>query len=315
MPSSSKAEFMHTPAPVRHLCIEVEGLSIFYREAGPRDAPVLLLLHGYPSSSHYFRRLMPLLAERYRLIAPDLPGFGASDAPGHESWTYSFEHLTEVLEDFVAKLGLVHYALYLFDYGAPVGMRLALAHPERITAIISQNGNIYREGLGAGWKLWEQYWQAPAAENRAAMRALLSPARLKQLYLTGARDPALVAPEAYLLHDALLARPGNDEIQLDLFLDYRHNVESYPAFQSYLRTHQPPLLAVWGRHDPVFLPAGAEAFRRDLPEAEVHFLEAGHFALETEAEAVAVLICVFLGQALSVRARSPLLGSDTTRAA
>lgn len=315
MPSSSSAEFMHTEPPVRHLSIEVQGLRIFYREAGAKDAPVLLLLHGYPSSSHYFRRLIPLLAARYRLIAPDLPGFGASDAPGCESWAYSFDHLAEVLEGFVAKLGLGRYALYIFDYGAPVGMRLALAHPEQVTAIISQNGNIYREGLGAGWKLWEQYWQTPNPENRTAMRALLSPARLKQLYLTGARDPALVAPEAYQLHDALLARPGNDEIQLDLFLDYRHNVESYPAFQSYLRAHQPPLLAVWGRHDPVFVPAGAEAFHRDLPEAEVHFLEAGHFTLETEAEAVAVLICVFLGRLSSEGAAQVLLHSDSTRVA
>jgi len=307
--------FMHTEPSVRHLSTEVDGLRLFYREAGAADAPVLLLLHGYPSSSHYFRRLMPLLAGRYRLIAPDLPGFGCSDAPGHESWTYSFDHLAEVLEGFVAKLGLRRYALYMFDYGAPVGMRLALAHPERVTAIISQNGNLYREGLGPGWMLWEEYWRAPNAANRAAMRALLSPARLKQLYLTGVRDPALVAPEAWLLHDALLARPGNDEIQLDLFLDYGRNVESYPAYQSYLRTYQPPLLAVWGRHDPVFLPAGAEAFRRDLPEAEVHFLEAGHFALETEAEAVAVLICVFLGQTLSAEARPPLLGAETTQAA
>lgn len=306
---------MHTPAPVCHLSVEVEGLRIFYREAGPKDAPVLLLLHGYPSSSHYFRRLMPLLAERYRLIAPDLPGFGGSDAPGCESWAYSFDHLAQVLEGFVAELDLTHYALYIFDYGAPVGMRLALAHPERVTAIISQNGNIYREGLGPGWKLWENYWQTPDAENRAAMRALLEPQRLKQLYLTGALDPALVAPEAYLLHDALLARPGNDEIQLDLFLDYRHNVESYPAFQSYLRTHRPPLLAVWGRHDPVFLPAGAEAFRRDLPEAEVHFLEAGHFALETEPEAVAVLICVFLARVAPTDAIPTLLDSDHTLAA
>ena len=306
---------MHMPVSVRHLSVEVEGLRIFYREAGPQDAPVLLLLHGYPSSSHYFRRLMPLLAERYRLIAPDLPGFGGSDAPGHESWVYSFDHLAEVLEGFVAELDLTHYALYIFDYGAPVGMRLALAHPERVTAIISQNGNIYREGLGPGWKLWEKYWQTPDAENRAAMRALLEPQRLKQIYLTGARDPALVAPEAYLLHDALLARPGNDEIQLDLFLDYRRNVESYPAFQSYLRTHRPPLLAVWGRHDPVFLPVGAEAFRRDLPEAEVHFLEAGHFALETEPEAVAVLICVFLARAAPTDAIPTLLDSDHTLAA
>lgn len=306
---------MHTPAPVRHLSVEVGGLRIFYREAGPQDAPVLLLLHGYPSSSHYFRRLMPLLAERYRLIAPDLPGFGGSDAPGHESWAYSFDHLAQVLEGFVAELGLTHYALYIFDYGAPVGMRLALAHPERVTAIISQNGNLYREGLGAGWQLWEKYWQTPNAENRAAMRALLEPQRLKQLYLTGTQDPALLAPEAWLLHDALLARPGNDEIQLDLFLDYRRNVESYPAFQSYLRTHRPPLLAVWGRHDPVFLPAGAEAFRRDLPEAEVHFLEAGHFVLETDAEAVAVLICVFLTRVASTDAIPMLLDSGCTQAA
>lgn len=307
--------FMHTEPPVRHLSTEVDGLRLFYREAGAADAPVLLLLHGYPSSSHYFRRLMPLLADRYRLIAPDLPGFGCSDAPGHESWTYSFDHLAEVLEGFVARLGLERYALYIFDYGAPVGLRLALAHPERVTAIISQNGNLYREGLGPGWKLWEQYWRAPSAENRAAMRGLLSPARLKQLYLAGTRDPSLMGPEAYLLHDALLARQGNDEIQLDLFLDYRRNVELYPAFQSYLRAHKPPLLAVWGRHDPVFLPAGAEAFRRDLPEAEVHFLEAGHFALETEAETVAVLICVFLGRVSATDIGPVLLDSGSTLAA
>lgn len=283
---------------VRHREIQVHGLRIAYREAGPADAPVLLLLHGFPTSSHYFRTLMPLLADRYRLVAPDLPGFGFSEAPPAKDFAYTFAHLTEVVDAFTEALGLHRYALYVFDYGAPVGFRLALIHPERVTAILSQNGNAYEEGLGSGWQLWRRYWQEPNAANREAMRILLQPERLKQLYLKGAADPSRVGPEAYTLDSALLKVPGREEAQLDLFLDYGTNVALYPAFQAYLRTWKPPLLAIWGRHDPIFLPPGAEAFPRDDPRAEVRLLEAGHFALETEAEAIAEAVRAFLDRTL-----------------
>lgn len=286
---------MATPLPQVHSReVTVRGVRVAYREAGPSAAPVVLLLHGFPSSSHYFRHLMPLLADRYHLVAPDLPGFGFSEAPPAGTFAYTFQHLTEVVEAFTEALGLRRYALYVFDYGAPVGFRLAMAHPERITALVSQNGNAYVEGLGPGWALWRRYWEEPTAENREAMRALLQPERLRQLYLRGAADPTLVAPEAYTLDSSLLLLPGREAAQLDLFLDYRTNVALYPAFQAYLRQAQPPLLAIWGREDPIFLPAGAQAFTRDVPGAEVRLLAAGHFALETDAPAVADAMRAFL---------------------
>jgi pimeloyl-ACP methyl ester carboxylesterase len=279
----------------------VNGSKIFYREAGPKTAPAILLLHGFPTSSHMFRNLIPALADRYHVIAPDLPGFGFSDAPDRQQFRYTFEHLAETIASFTETIGLDRYAIYVFDYGAPVGLRLALKHPERITAIISQNGNAYEEGLSQGWNPIQKYWKEPTAENRAALRAFLTPDATKSQYLYGVNNQTLVAPEAYELDSALLRRPGNDEIQLDLFLDYSSNVALYPRFQEYFRTKRPPLLAVWGKNDPFFLPPGAEAFRRDNPAAEVHFFDTGHFALETHHREIAAAILDFLDRKLIQR--------------
>ena len=279
----------------------IDGHRIFYREAGAKDAPTLLLLHGFPTSSHMFRNLIPPLADRYHVIAPDLPGFGFSKSPGREDFRYTFENLAHVIDRFTEEIGLDGYAIYIFDYGAPVGLRLALAQPERVTAIISQNGNAYEEGLSQGWNPIQKYWKDPTPANRAALKDFLTPEATKSQYLHGVADATLVAPEAYELDSALLARPGNEEIQLDLFLDYASNVALYPKFQAYFRTHRPPLLAVWGRNDPFFLPQGAEAFRRDNPDAEVHLVDTGHFALETHASEIARVILTFLGQRLGVK--------------
>jgi pimeloyl-ACP methyl ester carboxylesterase len=290
----------------------VDGTKIFYREAGPKDSPTILLLHGFPTSSHMFRNLIPVLAEHYHvpvmpfpgfvptvpdhyhLVAPDLPGFGFSDAPDRKLFRYTFENLSKAINRFAETIGLSRYAIYVFDYGAPVGLRLALAHPERITAIISQNGNAYEEGLSQGWNPIQKYWKEPTPGNRAALRDFLTPEATKSQYLYGVQDETLVAPEAYALDSALLARPGNDEIQLDLFLDYASNVALYPKFQEYFRAKQPPLLALWGKNDPFFLPPGAEAFKRDNPSAEVHFYDTGHFALETHTQEIASAIQDFL---------------------
>jgi pimeloyl-ACP methyl ester carboxylesterase len=272
------------------------GVKIFYREAGRADAPTVLLLHGFPTSSHMFRNLIPLLAERYHVIAPDLPGFGFSDAPSPDKVKWTFDNLAKRIDLFTGVVGLKRYAIYVFDYGAPVGFRLALAHPERITATISQNGNAYEEGLSEGWNPIQAYWKDPTPENRWALRAFLSPETTRWQYVHGVADESAVAPEAYTLDAALLARPGNDEIQLDLFLDYASNVALYPKFQQYFRTHRPPLLAVWGRNDPFFLPPGAEAFKRDNPRAEVQFFDTGHFALETHAGEIGAAISAFLGK-------------------
>jgi pimeloyl-ACP methyl ester carboxylesterase len=279
----------------------VNGNAIFYREAGAKDAPTVLLLHGFPTSSHMFRNLIPILAERYHVIAPDLPGFEFSDAPDRKTFSYTFENLANVIDRFTQTIGLDRYAFYIFDYGAPLGLRLALAHPERITAIISQNGNAYEEGLSQGWNPIQKYWKEPTSANREALRDFLTPEATKSQYVYGVADETLVAPEAFTLDSALLARHGNDEIQLDLFLDYASNVALYPKFQEYFRTHRPPLLAVWGRNDPFFLPQGAQAFQRDNPDAEVHLFDAGHFALETHASEIAEVILTFLGHRLGVK--------------
>ena len=278
----------------------VDGSKIFYREAGSKTAPTILLLHGFPTSSHMFRDLIPALADRYHVVAPDLPGFGFSDAPDGKRFRYTFENLANVIDHFTQTIGLERFAIYVFDYGAPVGLRLALAHPERITAIISQNGNAYEEGLSQGWNPIQKYWKEPTPSNRVALREFLTPEATRSQYLNGAQDATLVAPEAYELDSALLARPGNDEIQLDLFLDYASNVALYPKFQEYFRAKQPPLLAVWGKSDPFFLPPGAEAFKRDNPTAEVHFYDTGHFALETHAQEIANAIREFLGRKFDV---------------
>lgn len=283
--------------PMVHLRnVQVDGIEMFYREAGNPAHPTLLLLHGFPTSSHMFRNLIPMLADRFHVVAPDLPGFGFTVVPAAANFTYSFGNLARTVEGFVDALGLKRYAIYVFDYGAPTGYRLALARPQQVTAIISQNGNAYEDGLSTGWNPIQTYWREPVAANRAALRAMLTPETTKWQYVHGVSDEKLVAPESYTLDSALLARPGNDEIQLDLFLDYASNVALYPAFQKYFATAKPPLLAVWGKHDPFFLPPGAEAYRRDIPDAEVHLLDTGHFALETHAAEIAEKIADFLGR-------------------
>jgi len=284
---------------IHYRTLTVDGLNIFYREAGDPRAPTLLLLHGFPTSSHMFRNLLPLLRDRYHLVAPDLPGFGFSDAPDRARFLYTFDNLAKVVNGFAEALELKRYAIYVFDYGAPVGFRLALAHPERITAIVSQNGNAYEEGLSQGWNPIQQYWKEPIEANRAALREFLQPQTTKWQYVHGVADESVVAPEAYTLDSALLARPGNDEIQLDLFLDYASNVALYPKFQKYFRSHQPSLLAVWGKNDPFFLPPGAGAFKRDNRDAEVRFFDTGHFALETHAEEIAAAVRDFLSRKLA----------------
>ncbi len=280
----------------RYLHASIEGRKVFYREAGPATAPTILLLHGFPTSSHMFRNLIPALADHYHMVAPDLPGFGFSDAPDRQSYRYTFEQLARTIDAFTRAIGLERYAIYVFDYGAPVGFRLALAHPERVTAIISQNGNAYEEGLSKGWNPIQKYWKEPTEQNRAALRDFLTPEATKSQYVHGVQDETLIAPESYQLDSALLARPGNDEIQLDLFLDYASNVALYPKFQEYFRTKRPPLLAVWGKNDPFFVPAGAEAFRRDIPKAEIQFFDTGHFALETHAREIGAAIRTFLAK-------------------
>lgn len=278
----------------RYEFIQVDDVEVFYRDAGPRDAPVILLLHGFPSASHMFRDLIPLLADRFRLIAPDLPGFGQTRSPSRGAFEYTFDNLADVISGFTEAMSLDRYALYVFDYGAPVGLRIAMQNPDRVWAIISQNGNAYIEGFSDQWGPWEAYWREPNAANREACRESLSPDTIRNWqYGTGA-EPALLSPDGYELDIAYMARPGAEEIQLDLILDYRSNVALYPAFQSYFREHLPPLLAVWGRHDPAFVPAGAAAYKKDLPDAEVHLLDAGHFALETHAQEVATLMRSFL---------------------
>ena len=280
----------------RYLHASIEGRKVFYREAGPATAPTILLLHGFPTPSHMFRNLIPALADHYHMVAPDLPGFGFSDAPDRQSYRYTFEQLARTIDAFTRAIGPERYAIYVFDYGAPVGFRLALAHPERVTAIISQNGNAYEEGLSKGWNPIQKYWKEPTEQNRAALRDFLTPEATKSQYVYGVQDETLIAPESYQLDSALLARPGNDEIQLDLLLDYASNVALYPKFQEYFRTKRPPLLAVWGKNDPFFVPAGAEAFRRDIPKAEIQFFDTGHFALETHAREIGAAIRTFLAK-------------------
>jgi len=275
--------------------VEADGIQIFYREAGEAGAPVLLLLHGFPTSSFMFRDLILRLADQYRVIAPDLPGFGFTEVPAKRNYTYSFEALAGTIEAFTDALGLNRYAIYIFDYGAPTGLRLALRHPERVTALISQNGNAYEEGLGDAWGPIRTYWSQPTAENREVIRQnVLTLETTRWQYTHGVENPESVPPESYTLDMALMERPGNKEIQLDLFLDYASNVKLYPKFQEYFGTSKPPLLAIWGKHDPFFIPAGAEAYRKDLPNARVEFLNTGHFATETHSVEIAAAIKEFL---------------------
>jgi pimeloyl-ACP methyl ester carboxylesterase len=276
--------------------VEADGVTVFYREAGAAAAPVVVLLHGFPTSSFQYRELIPRLADRYRVIAPDLPGFGFTEVPEPRKYSYTFDALAQTILAFTDALGLGPYALYVFDYGAPTGFRLAMARPERIKAIVSQNGNAYEEGLGDAWAPIRRYWSQPTSENREVIRKALNLEGMRREYSSGISNADMIAPEGYTLDAALMARPGNTEIQLDLFLDYANNVKLYPTFHKYFREWKPPLLAIWGRHAPYFTPAGAEAFRRDNPNATVQLLETGHFALETHLEEIASAIRRFLAR-------------------
>lgn len=280
--------------PVKYLKTKVEGIEIFYRESGPAGAPTILLLHGFPTSSHMYRNLIPLLNEKYHVIAPDLPGFGYSDAPQNTEFTYTFDNLTKYIQGLIDQLGLKRFAIQVFDYGAPVGYRLAVANPEKITGIISQNGNAYEEGLSEGWNPIQKYWAEPTEENRNNLRGMSTAATTQWQYFTGVSDPTLVAPESYTLDQFFLDREGNVELQLDLFKDYASNVALYPTFHEYFKKYQPAFLAVWGDKDPFFLPPGAEAFKRDLPGAIVKFFDTGHFALETHVNEIGEEILKFL---------------------
>ncbi len=279
---------------------KVGDIEVFYREAGPSDAPVILLLHGFPTSSHMYRNLIPMLSGKYRLVAPDLPGFGQTKTAPRGEYEYTFDNIGKAIADFVDAMKLEKYAIYVFDYGAPVGYRLALAYPERVTAIISQNGNAYLEGFSDGWGAWQDYWKDPSPARREACRESLSAQTIKNWqYETGA-DPTLLSPDGYTLDIAYMTRPGAEEIQLDLIGDYKSNIARYPEFQEYFRAHKPPLLAVWGQHDPAFIPAGAEAYKKDIPEAEIHLLDTGHFALETHSSEIAAYIDDFLSRKLNI---------------
>ncbi|HEY4195477.1 MAG TPA: alpha/beta hydrolase [Mucilaginibacter sp.] len=282
--------------PVYYRKAKVNDLNIFYRESGPKDGPTILLLHGFPTSSHMYRNLIPILNEKYHVIAPDLPGFGYSDAPHYQSFVYTFDNITKYMQGLIDQLDLKHFAIQVFDYGAPVGYRIAVANPEKITGIISQNGNAYLEGLSDGWNPIQKYWAEPTEENRNNLRSMTTAEITQWQYFTGVSDPALIAPESYTLDQLFLDRDENVELQLDLFKDYASNVALYPTFQAYFRDKQPPFLAVWGDKDPFFLPPGAEAFKKDIPNAIVKFFDTGHFALETHVNEIGEEILKFLAK-------------------
>ena len=292
--TASGNQTVSSAGSIHYRKVKANGLNIFYREAGPAGAPTILLLHGYPTSSHMFRELIPMLKGKYHVIAPDLPGFGYTDAPDRSQFNYTFDNLAKTMQAFIDELGLKRFAIYVFDYGAPTGYRLALANPEKITGIVSQNGNAYVEGLSADWNLIQRYWEHYTKENRDELRVFFTKEGMRFQYFTGVSDTTLIAPEAYTLDQQFLDRPGSAEIQLDLFKDYRTNVALYPKFQEYFRTYKPKLLAVWGNKDPFFLPPGAEAYKRDNPNAIVKFYNTGHFALETHVHEIGNDILKFL---------------------
>lgn len=287
--------------PVLHHRIEIDGVEVFYRESGSRDAPTILLLHGFPTSSHMFRNLMPALSDRYHVLAPDYPGFGNSEQPAMDRFEYSFDNLAALMEAFVDRLGIDRYSLYLMDYGAPIGFRLAVRHPARVQALIVQNGNAYEEGLRAFWDPIRAYWKDPSPENAEPLAAFISPAGVKWQYTHGVREARRISPDNWNLDLRHLTRPGNPEIQLALFYDYRNNVPHYPAWQAYFREHQPPTLIVWGRNDTIFPAEGAHPYKRDLRDLEFHLLDTGHFALEEDGRVIARHIRRFLGTRLATR--------------
>jgi pimeloyl-ACP methyl ester carboxylesterase len=284
---------------VHYRTVTVDGVRIFYREAGPADAPVVVLLHGFPTSSHMFRNLIPQLADGYHVIAPDYPGFGQSDVPDRKTFEYSFAHFAQLMDGLLTQLGARRYALYVQDYGAPVGYRLALRHPERVTALVVQNGNAYEEGLKEFWKPLKAYWADGSPAHREALRAALTLPATRSQYLDGVRDPSRIDPDNWVHDQALLDRPGVDEIMLDLFKDYGTNVALYPQFQNFFRTRKPPTLIVWGKNDVIFPADGARPYLRDLPNAEFHLLDTGHFALEDKGAEIAALMHDFLDRSLS----------------
>jgi pimeloyl-ACP methyl ester carboxylesterase len=297
---------------VRFNTVNVDGLDVFYREAGHPSRPAVLLLHGFPSASHMFRDLIPELADHYHVVAPDLPGFGMTEQPPREKFGYTFANITKVIDRFTEALGLKEFVIYVFDYGAPIGFRLAVKHPERINAIVTQNGNTYLEGISEAFAPIQTYWNEPTKANRDALRGFLTPATTLFQYTHGVADLNLVSPDGRNLDDFYLTRPGNDEIQLDLFLDYQSNVAFYDTIQAYLRQHQPPVLAVWGKNDPFFVPPGAEAFKRDVPSADIRFVDSGHFALETHAREIGAAMREFLAKRIGV-CTEKLIHSYATR--
>jgi pimeloyl-ACP methyl ester carboxylesterase len=292
-----KDSAMAEPPRVTYHTAQVDGLKLFYREAGPKDAPTVVLLHGFPSSSHMFRELITRLGDKYHVVAPDYPGFGYSDAPSPDQYAYTFDHLADTVDHFLDQRGIAKYSIYIQDYGSPIGFRLATRHPERIQAIITQNGNAYDEGLSPFWaEFLYPYWKDPNPATEAKVRQLLTLDATKLQYLQGFRNPDDVSPDSYLFDQSKLDRPGNDKIQLALFYDYRNNPPLYPAWHKYLREKKPPVLVVWGKNDPVFAPTGAEAFSKDVPQAELHLLDTGHFALEEDGAEIAQIIRAFLAK-------------------
>ena len=298
---AAKQEASSNTTSVRYHTVSIDGVDVFYREAGRKDAPAVLLLHGFPTSSHMYRNLISALADKYRVIAPDYPGFGQSAMPDRAKFSYTFGNYAQLVEALTEKLGVDRYALYVMDYGAPVGFRLAAKHPERVTALIVQNGNAYVEGIQKFWEPIQKYWASGSEEDREAIRWLTSLKATKWQYTHGVPDTTLVSPDSWTMDQARLDRPGNQEIQLDLFYDYRTNIPLYPEWQAYLRKHQPPTLVVWGKNDQIFVVDGADPYKRDLPDAEIHLIDTGHFALETHGQEIAGLIRDFLGRSLPVK--------------
>ena len=293
--SASATPVPSTAATTTYHRTQVDGVGVFYREAGPKDAPTIVLLHGFPSSSRAFDTLIPLLATRYHLIAPDFPGFGQSDAPPPSAYAYTFDHLAQTTGFLLEALKIERYSVYIHDYGAPVGMRLILAHPERLHVLITQNGNVYQAGLGAKWSKIAQYWADPAAHPEV-IDAFLSPEATEQRHTSGTSHPERYNPDTWTVEILHLSKPGQREIQSALLYDYQTNVDAYPAWQAWLRQHRPPTLVAWGANDPSFIAAGATAFRADLPDAEIHLLDAGHFPLDEKNDETAALILTFMAK-------------------